>query len=336
MKIFRYILAAGIVALSATAFAQRPAAKGQAAAPARCDLDISVANITKGEVVPEAVGARLEAKLSQAMSKAGLTSAPYDSRFFVAGRFDDARNDITGGPSPKVIIITTLTIYIGDADEQKIFASESFELRGVGGNDTQAYTAALNKLSGSNRQLVDFLEKGKQKIVDYYDANYGQYIQKARQQMAARNFDEALYYATAIPSCCKGYAEASALALQIYSQSMNHHSSQLLAEAKKEWGADPTATGADKALALLAQIDPGASCAAEAKRLGETISQTVQKQWVFENVTKYKDALAMENRRLANETALEHARIQAAKEASIAWAKSRPKVVNRYNFIYRY
>lgn len=308
-KLFKYLLIASIF-VPGISTAQE------------CSIDVSVANITKGEVVPDDVNQRLQAKLSQAISKSGLVSAPYESRFFVAGRFDDAYNDITGGPSQKVYVKTTLTIYIGDADEEKIFASETFELSGVGGSDTQAYTRALNKLKPSDPRLVNFLRSGRDKIIEYFDANYKSYINKAKQAMAARNFDEALYYVTAIPSCCSGYDEASQLALNIYSQNMNHNSKMLLAQARAAWAADPTATGAAEAHKYLNQIDPQASCYSEAKALSNQISQTTKKQWEFENVTKYQNAVELEKRR-----------INAAKEAAVAWANSRPKTVNRYVFI---
>lgn len=291
-----------------------------------CGIDISVANISKGEVVPEAVNSQLEGKLSRALGKAGLITAPYDSRFFVAGRFDDAYNDISS--SGRVFVKTTLTIFIGDAAEQKIFASESFELSGVGGSDTQAYVKALNKLGSNNPRLVQFLGEGKQKIIDYYDANYRTYLNNARQAMAARNYGEALYYATAIPSCCVGYDQANALAMQIYDQNMNYEAARYLAKARAAWAADPSADGAAEAYQYLTMIDPSASCAAEAKAFGQQISKTTQKQWEFENVTKYKDAVALEKQR-----------ISAAKEVAVAWAKSRPRQVNRYVFIsprYRY
>lgn len=317
MKIIKSLI--GIVALCASAGAY---AQGE------CTIDVSIADITKGDVVPAAINSKLEGKLTQALGKAGMISAPYDSRFFVAGRFDDAFNDISGGPSQKVYVKTTLTLYIGDADEQKVFASESFELSGVGGSDQQAYTRALNKLSAGNKQLVDFLRNGQQKIIDYFDANYQSYINNAKKAMAARNYDEALYYATAIPSCCKGYAQANELAMQIYKQNMNYTAQQLLAKARGAWAADPTAEGAAEAHMYLSQIDPEASCAAEAQALSKQISQTTQKQWEFENMTKYNNAVELEKHR-----------ITAAKEVAVAWAKSRPKQVNRYVFItpgYRY
>lgn len=317
MKIKKSLIAIAALCASMTGLAQ-----------GECTIDVSIADITKGDVVPAAINSKLEGKLTQALGKAGMISAPYDSRFFVAGRFDDAFNDVSGGPSQKVYVKTTLTLYIGDADEQKVFASESFELSGVGGSDQQAYTRALNKLSAGNKQLVDFLRTGQQKIIDYFDANYQSYINNAKKAMAARNFDEALYYATAIPSCCKGYAQANQLAMQIYKQNMNYTAQQLLAKARGAWAADPTAEGAAEAHMYLSQIDPEASCAGEAQVLSKQISQTTQKQWEFENVTKYNDSVTLEKHR-----------ISAAKEAAVAWAKSQPKQVNRYVFItpgYRY
>lgn len=304
----------------------------------KCDIDISVANITKGEVVPQAVSSRLESYLTRALSRAGLTSAPYDSRFFVAGRFDDGYKDVLPGYATKVVVNTTLTLYVGDAEEHKIFSSESFDMKGVGLSEQEAYSNALKKLNGSNAKLVSFLENAKQKIVDYYDNNYMSYINNAKKAAEARNFEEALYYATAIPTCCKGYNEAQDLSIQIYNQHRNYDGQNLLAQARAAWAADPTAAGAEKAHKFLSQIDPSSSVAAEAKALSNDMSKVTMKQWEFENVTKYKDQLAMEKKRMANEAALESQRIaanasvaraqaRAARDVAVAYAKSRPRVI---------
>lgn len=312
MKLSSKIIAAAMALMGAVpAFAQD------------CDIEIAIANITKGEVVPAAVNSRLEGKLVGALSRAGIVAAPYDAQFFIAGRFDDAFNDITSGPSQKVAVKTTLTLFIGDADNQKIFASETFELKGVGSSDTQAYTNAMSRLNASNTQLVEFLRKGKDKIVEYFDNNYTKYLNDAQKAVAQRDFGQALYYANQIPACSRGYAEANALAMNIYSQSMNHDAQKLLQQAKAAWAADPTETGAAEAHRYLSQIDPQASCRAEADALSSQISKTTQKQWEFENVTKYNNAVALEKQR-----------INAAKEVAVAWAKNRPKTVNRYVFIH--
>lgn len=289
-----------------------------------CDIDISIANITKGEVVPQAVNQRLEAKLSTALARLGIVAADYDAQFFIVGRFDDAYNDITSGPSQKVAVKTTLTLSIGDAINQKVFATESFDLKGVGSTDEQAYTKALNSISSSNQNLLNFIQQGKERIIEYYDANYGIFLTKARNAMAARNYDEALYYSTSIPSCCVGYREACNLTSQIYTDNMNYIAQNLLAQARAAWAESPDAEGARKAYIFLSQIDPSSSSYAAAQSLGKEISQRTKQQWDFENVQKYNDAVALEKQR-----------IEAAKQVAVAWAKSRPKVVNRYTFISR-
>jgi hypothetical protein len=289
-----------------------------------CDIDISIANITKGEVVPQAVNQRLEAKLSTALARLGIVAADYDAQFFIVGRFDDAYNDITSGSSQKVAVKTTLTLSIGDAINQKVFATESFDLKGVGSTDEQAYTKALNSISSSNQNLLNFIQQGKERIIEYYDANYSVFLTKARNAMAARNYDEALYYSTSIPSCCVGYKEACNLTSQIYTDNMNYIAQNLLAQARAAWAESPDAEGARKAYIYLSQIDPSSSSYSAAQSLGKEISQRTKQQWDFENVQKYNDAVALEKQR-----------IEAAKQVAVAWAKSRPKVVNRYTFISR-
>ncbi len=335
MKLFKKLISVALLAIPFFASAQE------------CDIEIAIANITKGEVVPAAVNSRLEAKLTRALAKAGVIAAPYDSQFFIAGRFDDAFNDIIAGVSQKVVVKTTLTLYIGDADNQKVFASESFDLKGVGATDQQAYTNALNMISPTNSKLVDFIIKGKQKIIDYFDNNYATYINNARKAMASRDYGQALFYATSIPSCSRGYNEAVALALQINSDNLDYNGNQLLAKAQAAWAADPTESGAREAHKYLTQIDPNCSASSAAKSLSAEISKTTQKQWEFENVTKYKDQLALEHKRLDAETSLAHHRIssaasvertrlRAARDVAVAWAKSRPRVVNRYTFVTRH
>lgn len=310
MKAVKTLLSAAAILLGLTCAAQN------------CDIDISVVGITKGEVVPEAVESRLEAKLANAMAKAGILSAPYEAQFFLAARFDDAFNDIIAGPSPKVVVKTSLTLYIGDAVNQKIFASQSFDLKGVGASDEQAYTRALNSVSPANKQIQEFLIKGRDRIVEYYDNNYPSLIADARRAMTTRNYDEALFYISTIPPCCKGYAEARALAMQITTDQLDYVGSRLLAQARGAWAASPDETGAAEAYRYLSQIDPACASAADAEAFGKKIAQTTQKQWEFENVTKYQNALELENKRIA-----------AAKEVAVAWAKNRPQTVNRYVFI---
>lgn len=291
---------------------------------AECEIPVTVIQPEAGETLPPAVAQKLQGRLQHLLAQTGLAASPYDSRFFLTGRFDNAFHETSAGTRQMDVINTTLTLYIGDADEHKIFASKAIDLKGVGKSEEQAYIKAMNIINGNNVEIKAFINEGREKILDYYNSNYPKYIDKARQAMAARNYGEALYYATLIPECCVGYPQAQQLALSIYDQEMNYNGSQLLAEAKAAFSADPTANGAREAFSYINQIDPASSSYSAAMALADQMQKTVKQQWEFENIQKYKDELALRKQKLQNDAANERARIEGAKAVAIAWAKAQP------------
>ncbi len=298
---------------------------GQQTLAQDCQLRVAVASISQGDDVPEAIGSKLESQLIRAMTSSGIVGSNFDSQFFVAGRFDNSLEDRTSGVAPKYVIKTTLTICMGDADGEQIYASEAFDLTGVGKSKLQAYQKALSSLSGKNKDLSNFLEKGKKKIIAYFDSNYKNYLTKARRAMNSRSYEEALYYSTAIPECCIGYNEAEDLTLEIYNHFINYHGDRLLSQAKGAWAASPDAYGAEKAYAYLSKIDPAASCYPQAIELGEKIQSTVKTNWDFENVKKYNDAVDIEKQC-----------IESARAIGVAYGENQPQENNRYIWLNRY
>lgn len=295
-----------------------------------CDMRISIASIEQGENVPYAINAKIENYLMRAVSKYGVTADPYYGQFFVTGRFDHALDDIVPGPPSRHVLKTTLTLYVGDAINRQVYATTSFELKGVGNSEERAYISALSALGSRDGQLAQFMENAKSKIIDYYNQNYTSYLSKARNALQMRRYDEALYYTTSIPECCVGYAEASRMTLQIFQSNVDYDGDMLLAKARAAWSASPDENGAREAWSYLSQIDPSASCYGAAMNLGEQIRKTVKEDRDFEYKEKYR-----------NEVALEKQRIAAARDIGVAWAKNQPRVItnyvinNRHHF-YRY
>lgn len=295
---------------------------GVASAYAQCEVPIAIAPPLEGAAIPESVSNRLEAILKRALTKLGVATNDGSSQFFITGQFDGVYNDVVG--NNRYVIKTELTLYIGEYTEKRIFASHTFNLGGVGGSEAQAYTKCLNGLTAKNQELVAFVEEGKQKIIDYFDANYSKILSKARTLMSSREYGEALYITTTIPECCKGYDEAQTLAFQIFQKEIDYQGAQNLALARQAWGANPDATGADTALGYLAKIDPQSSSAAAAASLGKEISTRVQKQWDYENITKHEQAIETERQR-----------IKAARDVATAWAKNQPKTVYKLYWVGR-
>lgn len=296
---------------------------------ADCEIAITVVAPQEGENIPAGIASKVKGKLTHLLAQSGLASSGFDDKFFLTGRFDNAFFESVGSTDRREALKTTFTMYIGDADDKKIYASYAIDLSGVGRSQEQAYTNALNKINGRNKEIQDFLAQGRQKILDYFNSNYQSYLNKARAAVKARDFDEALYWSTQIPECCVGYAQAAALTNQIYGEQVNYIGANLLAQAKGAWAADPTAAGAREAFSFISQMDPASSSYPQAMALAKQMENDVKQQWVFENVTKYNDELEMRKQQMANEAAAEKARIKAAKAIGVAYAQNRPKVIVR-------
>lgn len=283
---------------------------------ADCEIAMGIAPISEGDKVDAKVARSLQAKLKSALTYVGVAAGDYDCQFFIAGRFDHAFSDQAGGVGGKVLVKTDLQLAICDGEGQKVYATTTIPLKGVGNTDQQALVKALSGLNARNPEFANFVENAKAKIINYFNNNYKTYISKANLALKARNYDEALYWSTAIPECCNGYAEAMALSNSIYTDKINYDGDMLLAQAEGAWAADPTSKGAAEAYSYLSQIDPSAACWAKAKALGQKISATVKEDYDFETKEKYRDSVALEKQR-----------IQAAKEVGVAWAQNQPKTV---------
>lgn len=288
-----------------------------------CQVFMGVAPMTQGKQVPEAVSQKLMSRLTNLMAQDGVVASGDDSQFFVSGRFDDGFFDRNS--SGNYLVKTTLTLYIGDAEAQKMYASRQFELKGAGKTEQLAYMNALKSLNAGNPDFQTFVTQGREKILDYFNANYSSYLTKARTAMKQRDYDQAMYWASRIPECCRGYNEAVALITSAYSDRVDYEAEQLLAQARAAWAAHPDEAGAEEAHSFLTQIDPAAKCHSDAKALSDKIAKVVKTNWDFENVTKYKDAVEADKRR-----------VEAARQIGVAWAQNQPKTVNRYYWVSRY
>lgn len=287
-----------------------------------CDLLVGIAPIEQGEEVPYSINSKIEGYLTRAVSKYGVIAGSYYSQFFISGRFDHTLDDIVSGPPTRYVIKTTFTIMIGDAVNEQIYASTSFELKGMGYSEEKAYISALGSLSSKQNELSRFIEEAKTKIIGFYDKNYKSYLAKARTAMKLRNYDEALFYTSSVPACSSGYGEASNLTAEIFQSNVDYDADMLLAQARAVWAANPTIEGASEACSYLAMIDPSAKCYPAAKALGEQIGRTVKDDIDFWTKGVYKDNMNIEKMR-----------ISAARDIGVAWAKNQPKIVT--NFVSR-
>lgn len=293
------------------------------ASAADCELTITTLPVEQPNPIPEAVNDMLMTRLSSVLSRTGVETGYGFSQFFITGKFNDYYSDVVPGPPKSFALHTQLTLYVGDILNQSTYATCGFELRGVGTSDQRAFINAMSGINANNPKLEKFIDDAKVKIIDYYDKNYPNILAKARQASAMRNYEEALMYSTSIPECSKGYAEATEATLSIYQAYIDYEGRMLLTAAQGAWAADPDRKGAVAAYGYLRQIDPNASCFAEAQKLMNEIKTVVKENWDFDHKQKYLDEINLKLQMInaAREVGVAYGSHQQPQTTNLMWLK---------------
>jgi hypothetical protein len=240
----------------------------------------------------------LSNKIKQVATANGVSAAEGFGRFFITAIPSLMTKDIVPGPPQQIAQNMEVTFYVADYFDQKIFASTSISCKGVGTNENKAYVDAIKNLNVNSPKLKDFVELGKQKIIDYYVAQCENIIKKAKSLAGQKGYEEAIYLLTSIPEAVPGcYDKALAETQIIYQQYIDHLCNVNLAHAKSAWAAEQNSEGAYNAGQYLNYIYPDAKCYGEAQLLYKEIKGKVLDDWKFV-MKMYQDQVDLESQRI--------------------------------------
>lgn len=238
-----------------------------------------------------------------------------NSQFGIMVKSDVVNKHLISGAPQKTVLNLSMTLYIGDLQQGKLFSSYTVDVNGVGDNDTKAYNSAIRKLTAQNRKLVSFVEEGKAKIIEWYDNNYQNIIKQAQKASAVREYDKALYELFSVPVCCKGYDAVLAQIKIAYQQYIDKQCEENLAQAQAAWMTGFNSENASIAAGFLANIEPESSCYKEAVKLVNEIKRHMGEKWNFQ-MKQWDDLVSVESQKLAN-----------AHEIALAYAQNQPQVI---------
>ena len=142
--------------------------------------------------IPETAARNLEAKLSHAIAANGFGSQSFDNRFVIVPRAEVNSVTVTPTAPPKTVVDGTLYLYVGDGVTSTLFASEAFPVKGIGGNESQAFLSAFTKINPRDRRLQAMLETGRQRIKEYYEQQWPSMIKAAEAAYGEGNYENAL------------------------------------------------------------------------------------------------------------------------------------------------
>jgi hypothetical protein len=272
----------------------------------------------QNEDLTPAIKSSLINKLNQIITQNGLGSAS-NSRFIITSNVAIVTKDITATAPIMHAYTLEITLYIGDGVDGTLFTSQSFTLKGVGTNETKAYISALNGLKTKDPAYQLFIEKAKNKIMEYYNSRCD-FILKDVQMLSSQNkFEEAIVKLTAVPEVCKTcYDKAMDAIGPIYKKQIDRECKLRLMEATTIWNSAQDLYSAENAGSILVQIEPGAACYKEALLLSTKISKRVkeldQREWKFQ-MKEQQDNVDIQK-----------ATIRAARDVGVAYGNHQPNI----------
>lgn len=274
------------------------------------------------EGMPTAAKKNLENKLSQIITANGISGDAMNSRFIISANVTVMTKDITETAPPMQAYTLNVTFYIGDGFEGKSFSSYATTIKGVGDNETKAYNAALKNIKTNDPAYQSFIDKGKAKIIEYYNAQCDVIIKQAKVLAGMNKFDEAIWSLTSVPDVCtECWNKCMAAVAPIFQQKIDFECKTKLTEASNLWNAGQSWDAAQQAGAILATIDPKASCFNEAKALSDKIGKRIlevdKREWNF----KYD-----------KEIGLERDMIKAYRDVGVAYGNGQPQNVTYKSF----
>lgn len=258
-----------------------------------CDIHLMAIEANPDGEMPEAAGEYLFNRLCTAVTGDGISATGQYAQFFIAAKALPLYEQAVTGAPVKTALTLSLNLYIGDYWGEKVFDRMSLEIRGVGESRERAYLNAFRSLNKNNQQVANFLEKGKQRIIAYYDAEYNNIIREAQRESALRNYERALFLLGAVPVCCNGYDAVADELVKTYHEYIDYNCDRLLMQARNAWAVHPDQRGAVEAARILNQLEPDAACYGDAMDLYREIKDKMKDDWNFEMREKYKDSIEL-------------------------------------------
>lgn len=264
------------------------------------------------ENIPDAARANLETKMQRIISGCGLASSAAD-RFILTARVDITEKEInTAG---MIVQRMEITFIVGDVIEEKVYGTTTVNATGIGETEAKCFIKAFQSIKPNTPELLAFINQAKDDIASYYANNCQFIIQEADRMIGMQQYGEAIATLVAVPKVCtECYTTCQAKAIDIYKLQIEQEGKQLIQDARSAWLVKRDYACAEKALDILAKINPSAECQSEANLLIDEINTQLRKieaaeaaaakaRWEFK-VKQYEDKMALERQKQADKAAV--------------------------------
>jgi hypothetical protein len=256
----------------------------------------------QAEPLPDQAKSLLENKLSQIASNNGMGGSAINPRFVLMANTAVISKDIIAGPPQMLAYNLEITLFIADAIEQKKFANTTIEVKGVGTNENKAYIEAIKNINVKNKDIIAFIEQGKNKIIDLYNTQCDFILRDAMSLSNKGEYDAAILKLAVVPDVCENcYIKCIDTMQHIYQKKIDKECLLIMRDAKTTWMANQNAAGAEKVAQIINSISPFSTCEPDAGNLMKEVQAKLaadeKAKWEFQT-QKHKDAVKLKEEAL--------------------------------------
>ncbi len=174
--------------------------------------------IPASTAMPELAKSVLEQKLTQLIAINGFACDTSVARFVVRPEVYIEASELSPGAPPKQLLKLSITLFLLDnMDEQLTFNQVTISAKGVGRSTDEAYVYAMQSINVRSVALKRFMDRGKKKMVEYYENECNQTIEKAYSLAQAGRCNEAFGMLAGVPQYSDCFARSVEAAAEITS-----------------------------------------------------------------------------------------------------------------------
>ncbi len=257
------------------------------------------------ENIPEEARANLETTMQRIITSCGVANSAAD-RFIMTARMDVITREVnTAG---MIVQRMEMTFVIGDVIDEKIYGTTTINAVGIGATETKCLIKAFQGIKSNNEKLANLVNTAKDKILAYYTDNCHLVLQDAERMVGMQQYNDALAILVGVPQACEAcYTACQTKAVDVYKLLLDHEGKQLIQNARSAWLVKRDYDCAEKALDILAKVNPHAPCQSEANALIADINKQLRKieaakaaaakaQWDFK-LKQYEDKMELERQK---------------------------------------
>ena len=255
----------------------------------------------------------LETKILEIVNKTGLSGTGFTSNFVIYPKFTIYNSKVSKGMQNITFIDCELSLFIKQVDNNIVFSTISKKLNGNGLSKAEAITNDISKLNTNDQDFQVFIEKGKTRIIQYYESRCVDLIVQADGMAKRQSYEEAITLLLSIPSEVSCFSKVQSKTIEIYKNYQSYRCGSLLQQAQTS----AAQNNFSESLNYLSQIDPASKCGQDAKvligKIEGKIDAANRQQWQA-TMMIYKDAVQLEKQR-----------ISAVRDIAVEYARNQPK-----------